>query len=358
MNNIIGRLKMKNIKILAIFITLLGLLLVSCDRDISEPVISSSPAKPAVADLSYSGQFTMSYADSSIGFSWSAADFGFQSSTTYGLQVSPSSSFTENVATLFTTQNLTGSAKVGDLNTLILSWKYDIGSSVQVYYRVYASVTSSNIVYSDSKSQIFTPYDAVINYPMVYVPGAYQGWSPGAENGRLFSYSFNSQYSGIIRIIDGSNATSEFKITSAASWSGTNWGGTLVKDGDSYTGTLDPSGGNYSIAAGAYAITVDVSALTIQLNKTNDWGIIGAFNSWSTSLPMFYNGQRKMWEITADFPAGEFKFRANNAWDINFGDGGDGTLVSNGSTNLSLAVAGNYTIRFSTETQKYTIKKN
>ena len=80
---------------------------------------------------------------------------------------------------------------------------------------------------------------------MVYVPGGYQGWSPGAENGRLYSYGFNSQYAGILRIKDGTNASSGFKVTLVANWNGTNYGGTLTKTGDNYAGKLDGTGGDF-----------------------------------------------------------------------------------------------------------------
>lgn len=351
---------MKKIKLI-IFLASLGLLLVSCSRDITEPVMSSNPSKSTLADLSLTAAFTANNADSLITFSWSAADFGFSSSNSYAVQLSPKSDFSSSVATLFTTQRLTGTAKVGDINTLILSWNYAIGTPVTVYYRIGASV-SSNVatVYSATKSKSFTPYDAVINYPMIYVPGAYQGWSPGKSDGsgRLYSYGFNSQYAGIIRIKDGTNPASEFKITSDPDWSHTNWGGSLTKTGNNYSGTLDPNGGNFSVSAGVYAITVDVNAKTITLTKTDDWGIIGSAtaNGWGASTPMNYNGQRKMWEITANFVAGEFKFRANDAWDLNYG--GSGGTLSAGGANIALSAAGNYTIRFDPVKLTYTIKQN
>ncbi|MHB8906449.1 MAG: SusE domain-containing protein [Melioribacteraceae bacterium] len=353
---------MKKIKItLTIFIAALGFLLSSCARDITEPTISSSPTKSTLADLSLTVAFTVNNADSLITFSWSAADFGFSSSTSYALQLSPKSDFSSNVATLFTTQKSKGMAKVGDINTLILSWNYAIGTPVTVYYRIAASVSSSvATVYSDTKTKSFTPYDAVINYPMIYVPGAYQGWSPGADNGRLYSYGFNSQYAGIIRIKDGTNAASEFKITVNPNWNGPNYGGTLTKTGNNYAGTLDANGGNFSVSAGTYAMVVDVNAKTITLTKTDDWGLIGDATpgGWSTSTPMFYNGQRKMWEITTNLTAGSFKFRANDAWDLNYGDtGADGTLNAGGD-NIAIATAGNYLIRFDPVKLTYTVKKN
>ena len=349
---------MKKIK-LTLFIAVLGVLLVSCKRDIIEPVISSSPATPAQADLSLTVAFTVNNADSLITFSWSAADFGFSSSTTYTVQLSPTSDFSSNVATLFTTQKLNGTYKVGDVNTLLLAWNYAIGTPVTVYYRVATTVSPSvATLYSNIRSKSLTPYDAVINYPMIYVPGAYQGWSPGATNGILYSYGFNSQYSGIVRIKDGTNAASDFKIAPAPNWNNS-WGGTLTKTGNNYSGALDPSGGNFTVTAGVYAITVDVNALTITLTKTDDWGIIGGAvppYDWSSDVKMFYNGQRKMWEITADFHAGDFKFRANDAWDLNYGGAG-GTLTAGGA-NITLSAAGNYTIRFDPVKLTYTVKLN
>ena len=352
---------MKKIKItLTIFIAALGFLLSSCARDITEPTISSSPTKATIADLSLTAAFTVNNADSLITFSWSASDFGFASSTTYEVQLSSKNDFSSNVASLFTTQKLKGTYKVGDLNTLLLAWNYPIGTAVTVYYRVGASVNPNvATVYSDTKTKSFTPYDAVINYPMIYVPGAYQGWSPGADNGRLYSYGFNSVYQGIIRIKDGTNAASDFKIAPAPNWNNS-WGGTLTKTGNNYAGSLNSSGGNFTVAAGVYAITVDVNALTITLTKTDDWGLIGDATpgGWSTSTPMFYNGQRKMWEITTNLTAGSFKFRANDAWDLNYGDtGADGTLNAGGD-NIAIATAGNYLIRFDPVKLTYTIKKN
>lgn len=353
--------KMKKIK-LTLFIVVLGLLLVSCERDITEPVISSNPGKPSVADLSFTLPFTMTNTDSLMTFSWAAADFGFASSTSYALQLSSKSDFSSNVATLFTTQKLKGTVKVGDVNALILSWNFAIGTPVTVYYRISTTVSPSvATVYSETKSKSLTPFDAVINYPMVYVPGAYQGWSPGADNGRLYSYGFNSQYAGIIRIKDGTNAASSFKITVNPNWNGPNYGGTLTKTGNNYAGTLDPNGGDYSVSAGTYAIAVDVNAKTITLTKTDDWGIIGSSvppYDWSKDVDMFYNGQRKMWEITAGFKAGVYKFRANDDWGTNYGsNAADGNLQSGGK-DIPLAADGNYTIRFDPVKLTYTVKKN
>lgn len=346
---------------LSILSAVLVLLLISCESDIDKVVISATPDQPALSDVSVAGEFNKDNADGLITFSWSAADFGFAASITYALEVSPTSDFSDKVATLLTTQSYTGSVKVSDLNSILISWQEAVGESASMYYRVSASVTSSEMVYSDTKTTSFVPFETLVDYPMIYVPGAYQGWSPGAENGRLYSYGFNSTYEGILRIIDGTNPTSQFKVTINPNWDGPNYGGALTKTGDNYSGVLDPAGDNYEVDAGVYSFAVNVNTLTIDLTKTDDWGIIGDAvppYDWSVDVDMNYNGQRKMWEITGDFNAGQFKFRANDGWDLNYGDtGADGTL-DGGGDNIALAAAGNYTIRFDPVALTYTVIKN
>jgi hypothetical protein len=353
---------MKKLILIALLMAWLGLLFISCESDITKPVVSSNPVQPAVANIALPDSFTVNYADSLVAFSWTAAEFGFSSSTTYVVQLSDTSSFSRNAADFITTQKSSATAKIGDINTLILSWNYPIGAPVTVYYRVGASVSSSVArVFSATRSTSLTPYDAVINYPMIYVPGSYQGWSPGATNGRLFSYGFNSQYQGIARLVDGTNATTAFKITVNPNWNGPNYGGSLTPSGNNYSGNLDPSGSDYVVNAGTYAFTVNTGALTIALNKTDDWGIIGSAvppYDWSVDVNMFYNGQRKMWEITADFNSGVFKFRANDGWTLNYGDTGANGSLEAGGTDIALATAGNYTIRFDPAKLTYTVKKN
>ncbi|MBU1099326.1 MAG: SusE domain-containing protein [Bacteroidetes bacterium] len=344
---------------LMIFSMVLMLLLISCESDIDKVVISADPAEPALSQLTFTGDFAITNANGPITFSWTEADFGFTSSTTYAVEVSPVSDFSSNVATLFTTQLLTGSAKVADMNALLLTWEAELGTDFTVYYRVAAKVTDDNMVYSSVNSVVFVPYETLIDYPMAYVPGAYQGWSPGADNGRLYSYGFNSLYEGILRIVDGTNAESEFKVTVNPNWDGPNYGGTLTKTGNNYSGSLDSSGDNFKVAAGTYSFAVNVSALTISLTKTNDWGIIGSAtaNGWDSDQNMQYNGQRKVWEITTDLVAGEFKFRANDGWDLNYGDtGADGTLEAGGD-NIAIT-AGNYTIRFDPVALTYVVIAN
>ncbi len=346
---------MKKINIVIAFTATLFLLF-SCEEEAEKVVISENPVAPELVgpdDLS----FTMEDADNPVVFTWTQSDFGFQASITYGIQLGMDASFSQ-AATLMTTQALEGSQIVSDINNVLSSWNMEIGTPATVYARAFAVVSPDvDTVFSPVKEYTVVPYETLIDYPMIYVPGEYQGWSPGAENGRLYSYEFNSVYEGIIRLTDeDESGMVEFKLAPEANWDNS-WGGTIT-DG---SGTLDPSGGNYMIEPGTYKIVADVSALTVTLTATDDWGIIGSSvppYDWSEDIDMFYNGQRKMWEITEDFVTGEFKFRANDDWALNYGsDNADGNLNAGGA-NIPLGEDGNYTIRMDTEALKYEVIKN
>lgn len=340
-----------------IFIALLIVLLTACKTDISKVELSDNPTKPVLVDISLKVPFTIKNSDSLVTFSWSKADFGFQASTNYLIELSLSNNFSGKVYSIDPTYGTKTTTKVGDLNSILLTAGAETGKPVVLYYRLLASITSNIKVYSDIKSTSLTPFETLIDYPTIYVPGSYQGWTPGAQNGRLYAYDFNTEYKGIIRIVDGNNPTAEFKITSAPNWDN-NWGGSLIKNDDIYTGSLVFKGDNLKVDAGTYEFLVDITKLTIKLTKTNDWGLIGSAtaNGWDSDTDMFFNGQRKMWEITTDLKAGEIKFRANNGWDTNFG-GKDGVLAPGGA-NIAISSDGNYTIRMDTKLLKYTIQKN
>lgn len=341
-----------------IFLALLAaLFLFACEED-EKLIFDIDSAEAPALQTPASGalNFTKDDATSTIAFSWSEANMGVSVEINYILQFS-----TDNFQTVsedvVTTQNTSYDVKVSTINNVLLTMDIAPGTETTIQGRVAAKISDHvDPVYSSVSEYTVTPYETLIDYPMIYVPGAYQGWSPGAEDGRLYSYDFDNVYEGIIRI---TGADGNFKITPEANWTNA-WGGSLTATSTGYTATLDPSGGNFEATTEtAYQFTVDVDALTLVMEKTDDWGIIGSAVSpydWSVDVNLNYNGQRKVWEITTDLKAGELKFRANNAWSLNYGsDDADGNLTS-GGTNISIAADGTYLIRLDLENMTYLIE--
>ncbi|MCX6270188.1 MAG: hypothetical protein NTU44_03040 [Bacteroidetes bacterium] len=109
---------------------------------------------------------------------------------------------------------------------------------------------------------------------------------------------------------------------------------------------------------GFYLITVDFNTMTFNSFITT-WGITGSAippNYWGGEVAMTYLGDSEpyTWVITSNaIQTGEFKFKANQGWAINFGDDeNDGTLDYNGA-NIPIA-AGVYTIKIILEPNNWT----
>jgi hypothetical protein len=149
-------------------------------------------------------------------------------------------------------------------------------------------------------------------------------------------------------------ANTEFKYAKG-SWD-TNWGD------DGANGTLDPGGANIlAPEAGYYKLNADLVGLTHTFLKT-EWGVIGNATpgGWDSDTDMTYDEANKIWTVTMDLTAAAIKFRANNSWDLNYGDdGGNGSLEAGGA-DILVPAAGNYTItlNLSNPVYKYKLQKN
>ncbi|TAK39308.1 MAG: RagB/SusD family nutrient uptake outer membrane protein [Saprospiraceae bacterium] len=182
-------------------------------------------------------------------------------------------------------------------------------------------------------------------YPVLQVPGSYQGWDPTNTNTVIASPGAAGNYEGYFWFDDGT----EFKITDGPSWD-VNYGDTGAD------GTLDLGGDNLLITgAGYYKLNVDLNALTYTLQKT-DWGLIGSATAdgWNSDQNMTYNATENAWTITADLVAGEVKFRANDDWALNYGDTGADALLEEGGDNIIIPSAGSYLIKLYIDKPDYT----
>jgi starch-binding outer membrane protein SusE/F len=123
--------------------------------------------------------------------------------------------------------------------------------------------------------------------------------------------------------------------------------------------SLEAGGDDIALpGAGTYEVVLDFNTPGAPTYVYGYWGIIGSSTAdgWGSDQNMTYDATNKVWTITTDLKVGEFKFRANDDWKIDFG-GGSGVLTRGGS-NIPVAVAGNYTITLNTKAKTYTLVKN
>ncbi|HYW35062.1 MAG TPA: SusE domain-containing protein [Balneolaceae bacterium] len=342
-------------KLTLLLIALLGtFVLFSCKVRDTTPVLATNPGSPSITAPKSGQSYTLmksNASDTVLSMQWTKPNYGVSTAINYSVQMDTSSAFS-NPIELGSSHKTTFSMTEGELNSKLLSAGMAGGVKTSIQVRVLASVSDSiQQQVSDPVSISVTPYSVCKYCPDIYVPGSYQSasgygsdWTPG-DAPALATTTGLDQYEGYIYF---KNPNSQFKITADQSWS-TNWGA------GSKNNTLDPSGGNLTMAnAGYYKVNVDLNALTYSVTKTT-WSVIGdAVKGWNTDVEMTFNPSKKTWTVTTDLTQGGLKFRANDSWDINYGDnGGDGTLESGGS-NINISQAGNYTITLNLSTHPYT----
>jgi len=168
--------------------------------------------------------------------------------------------------------------------------------------------------------------------PLLYVTGNHQSWDP-ATAPTLYTANMDMIYDGFV-YLDG-----EYKFTSAPNWDNTNYG----NGGDGKLST-DGGAGNLNAEAGFYYLKANLNTLTYEQTKT-EWGLIGDATpgGWDNSTPMTYNKESNTWTVETTLEEGkDFKFRANNSWDINLG--GSLTKLTFGGDNIRIETSGTYVI--------------
>jgi Outer membrane protein SusF_SusE len=118
-------------------------------------------------------------------------------------------------------------------------------------------------------------------------------------------------------------------------------------------GTLEQNGeDNVSVSSdGFYRITLNFVNKTYNVTKV-EWGVIGSGTTgtgagWGQDIDMTFDGGYK-WSKTLQLFAtsgnNEIKFRANDAWDINFGDNGANGSLEYGGNNIAVPANGSYKV--------------
>ena len=161
--------------------------------------------------------------------------------------------------------------------------------------------------------------------PYMYVPGNHQGWAP-ATAPILYSADFTN-YSGFVSL------NSAFKVVSQRDWDGTNYG----NGGEGMLST-DKAAGDLTVAKeGFYFLTANVSLLTWNATLIETIGLIGTATDggWDNSTAMQFDVANSQYTVTTTLKEGEFKFRANNAWDVSLG-GDLNNLTTNNGANITV----------------------
>lgn len=302
--------------------------------------------------------------------SWSEIQFPVEGPVTYTIQfampndTSGVNGWATSVSREIGEDLLATSYSGSELNDLALELGLQPGVEGAIAMRVQGAMSRN--IFSPATAIRVTPIDVpeVIDYPSLYIAGDYQGWNIGAPS-LISSVNDDGIYEGYIYIPAG--GTNEFKLYAQPDWGPTSYG--YESEGKIMEANF--AGANFVAPSDGYFLfMVNLNDMTYQLIKTS-WGIIGGATpgGWDSDTPLTYDPETQTWNVTADMKAdGSFKFRANNAWALDFGvvdgrpayanhpwkpyvDQPQFTVPSDGNytITLDLHIPGNYT---------YTLKKN
>jgi len=346
---------MKKIVILILAIGLIGLY--SCEKDMSDKAELKATPTASTLNMQNGAVIVLQKNDSAVvlEFDWSKSDFGAQVVTTYTLEMDKKgNNFDAPIAVGVVKNALSVSILTADYNSKLLGFEAEPDNPVplELEFRVKATITDLvNPAYSSVISQTITPYPMIIVYPLLNVPGNYQGWNPADMSTVIASKKSDEVYEGYMYF----TPSTEFKYAKG-SWD-VNWGD------DGGDGTLEPNGANILAPdEGYYKLNANLNTLKHTFLKT-EWGVIGDATpgGWDNDTDMTYDQVTKVWTVTIDLTANKIKFRANNSWDLNYGDNDANGSLEEGGADIAIPSAGNYTITLDLSkapNYKYKLVKN
>lgn len=173
---------------------------------------------------------------------------------------------------------------------------------------------------------------------MIWQAGVANNWGNPAAG---LSMNYDGTYTGYMFL----NTDFKFKENEEG-WDGTNWGSETYQS--SYmSGTLVEGGYNLYAPQGFYKVDVNLNDLYYNLTSISSVSIIGSAvqqgTQWQTDLELTYNQSTGAWEGIYVLNTGEFKFRANHDWMLNWGGTLD-CLVRDG-LNLTISQPGPYKVQ-------------
>lgn len=328
----------------------------SCDKDEVQTVMQTGVAPQLSASASKLTLTADKAGEVAQIMTWKRADYGFKAAVSYTLESAKSGTNFASPKEVVLGNGVEFKYTTAELNQLAVIMGLKPAAVGKIDFRVKAVISPTQPpLYSNVQTIDVTPYQVVINYPSLWVPGAYQGWN-ATKAPKISSTKDNSIYEGYVNFI---GADLNFKLTSHPDWNNKIYGwASSMTTGSDVTGTFNTTGGNLFVPeTGYYLVKANTIANTWSATKTT-WSIIGnaptLSNNWTNDVPLIFDPANNTWKVTTTFTAGNFKFRANGAWVLNFGDTGADLSLEYDGANIAIPAAGTYTVTLDLKAGNYT----
>lgn len=335
---------MKNIKILLVLLTLVGLW--SCEKD--EIRAELNPNAAVEASLSApSVVLSKDEAENNVlTVSWKAPEFGYQAAPSYMVLIDKDGgNFSEGYSASVGTA-LEKTFKGAELNTIIKNLGLTPSEIHKLNVVVRAVLSNQFNIQSPIVSLNASGYESVLDLSSPW--GIVGSATPNEWNGPdvpFYKTSQNNVFVAYTTLKEG-----EIKFRKNNDWA-ENLGDTGAD------GSLEAGGDNIKVTAGTYKITMNLTTNSYNVEKYT-MALVGSAtpNGWDApdALNLTYDPFSDQFRAIVTLKEGEFKFRINSSWDQNFG-GSDGNLVAGGD-NIKVT-AGTYLVSLNLGEKTYSVQK-
>lgn len=344
----------------------LTMLLSACESNLEKVVFDHNAATPAsLKEVSSSYTLDALKADeTALTLSWTNPDMNLSNGSyvavTNNIQLDIANNDFANCVTLAATTGATNSLNItnSELNNQLLSLLDTYNMELQplnVEIRISSTISEASVpVLSNVITTSITPYSADIQYPEIYVVGAYSGWDSSWDKAQsLFSFKGDVNYEGLIDF--NGKAADGFKITGEWNWDNGNYGTSGAADSEASEITLINDGGSGNISCYSkrfYHFSFSKETLVLKKNYGfNVLSIVGNAGDevyeWADpekngkEVDMSFDPEKQRFYADVEFADGEIKFRADHDWALSFGSSNEGLLDSGDNIKVT---AGKYRV--------------
>lgn len=248
----------------------LGLSFTACEKDEDRVVLVPGASPALTASTASAGTLTRANAgEQAVTFTWSAADFGYQSATAYTLELAKAGTNFANAKTFPMGKTLSKAFTKGELNQVYNDLDCNLPanpSAMPLQVRVRASVADNVApLMSAVQTVTATPFQAQVapaDSWGIIGSATVNGWNSDAD----MTYDFCS---GTFKISNFRlDATGEFKFRANDAWT-VNLGGTAPSAPNTPSAPLVAGGPNIAVPAGTgnYDISLNLSNNTFTWTK-------------------------------------------------------------------------------------------
>lgn len=285
--------------------------------------------------------------NTALTLTWEAVDYGTPTIVSYTVQFAEGN--TEfaapiNIATLTTTHT---AMSVSELNAKAfeLGLLPDVDGNIDIRIMSTVGTSGSEPKYSTPITIVVRPYNSVFPKVDLYLvgPGTVAGWDVNKGNMPIYRDTKDNtkQY------YTGYFGAEGFKLIEQLGF----WAPMYGTNGDlvqyrATEGDADP--GLFPIAAaGYYAFTINLKDLTYTLapytGPMTVYPVISLTGSvltgddagWSIDVPLVQSTyDSHIWKVRQTLKEGKMKFRANNSWDVSWGDDGADIYTTAGTYDI------------------------